>query len=193
MRIEYLKSVLKQDVRSFDTDLRTSDVVHAINTEAIMVQEAISEKVMSFFSHSIAVLPGPNVSSLPIRFQLGNFIHYMATFVSAFVVGFTAAWQLALITLSVASLIAAIGVIHTTTTAKLTSKSEAALSEAGNVVEQVSKSFTVSSSSHAEFRRKIYRLWLKSGPFNLTWVRTVHSPLSRRLSGLPRESDTRAV
>lgn len=69
--------------------------------------------------------------------QLGNFIHYMATFVSGFVVGFTAAWQLALVTLAVAPLIAVIGVIHTTTMAKLSSKSQVALSEASNVAEQV--------------------------------------------------------
>lgn len=58
---------------------------------------------------------------------------------SGFVVGFTAAWQLALVTLAVAPLIAVIGVIHTTTMAKLTSKSQAALSDASNVAEQVGK------------------------------------------------------
>jgi len=47
--------------------------------------------------------------------QLGNFIHYMATFVSGFVVGFTAVWQLALVTLAVVPMIAVIGGIHTTT------------------------------------------------------------------------------
>lgn len=69
--------------------------------------------------------------------QLGNFIHYMATFVSGFVVGFTAVWQLALVTLAVVPLIAVIGAIHTTTLTKLSSKSQNALSQAGNVVEQV--------------------------------------------------------
>lgn len=69
--------------------------------------------------------------------QLGNFIHYMATFVSGFVVGFTAVWQLALVTLAVVPLIAVIGGIHTTTLAKLSSKSQDALSQAGNIAEQV--------------------------------------------------------
>lgn len=69
--------------------------------------------------------------------QLGNFIHYMATFVSGFVVGFTAVWQLALVTLAVVPMIAVIGGIHTTTLAKLSSKSQEALSQAGNIVEQV--------------------------------------------------------
>lgn len=61
----------------------------------------------------------------------------MATFVSGFVVGFTAVWQLALVTLAVVPLIAVIGGIYTTTIAKLSAKTQEALSEAGNIVEQV--------------------------------------------------------
>lgn len=71
--------------------------------------------------------------------QLGNFIHYMATFVSGFVVGFTAVWQLALVTLAVVPLIAVIGGIHTATLSKLSSKSQESLSQAGNIAEQVTK------------------------------------------------------
>ncbi|CAM8888752.1 unnamed protein product [Rhodiola kirilowii] len=111
MRIKYLEAALNQDIQFFDTEVRTSDVVYAINTDAVMIQDAISEK-------------------------LGNFIHYMATFVSGFVVGFTAVWQLALVTLAVVPLIAVIGGIHATTLAKLSGKSQAALSQAGNTVEQ---------------------------------------------------------
>lgn len=63
----------------------------------------------------------------------------MATFVSGFVVGFTAVWQLALVTLAVVPLIAVIAAIHTNTLAKLSGKSQEALSQAGNIVEQVKK------------------------------------------------------
>ncbi|CAH2058975.1 unnamed protein product [Thlaspi arvense] len=111
MRIKYLEAALNQDIQFFDTEVRTSDVVFAINTDAVMVQDAISEK-------------------------LGNFIHYMATFVSGFIVGFTAVWQLALVTLAVVPLIAVIGGIHTTTLSKLSNKSQESLSQAGNIVEQ---------------------------------------------------------
>ncbi|CAA0830450.1 ABC transporter B family member 1 [Striga hermonthica] len=111
MRIKYLEAALNQDIQYFDTEVRTSDVVFAINTDAIMVQDAISEK-------------------------LGNFLHYMATCVSGFVVGFTAVWQLSLVTLAVVPLIAIIGGIHTVTLAKLSSKSQEALSQAGNIAEQ---------------------------------------------------------
>ncbi|NP_001275319.1 P-glycoprotein [Solanum tuberosum] len=111
MRIKYLEAALNQDIQYFDTEVRTSDVVSAINTDAVVVQDAISEK-------------------------LGNFIHYMATFLSGFVVGFTAVWQLALVTLAVVPLIAVIGAIYTVTSAKLSSQSQEALSKAGNIVEQ---------------------------------------------------------
>lgn len=45
MRIKYLEAALNQDIQFFDTEVRTSDVVFAINTDAVMVQDAISEKV----------------------------------------------------------------------------------------------------------------------------------------------------
>lgn len=45
MRIKYLEAALDQDIQFFDTEVRTSDVVFAINTDAVMVQDAISEKV----------------------------------------------------------------------------------------------------------------------------------------------------
>ena len=61
----------------------------------------------------------------------------MATFVSGFIVGFTAVWQLALVTIAVVPLIAVIGGIHTTTLSKLSNKSQESLSQAGNIVEQV--------------------------------------------------------
>ncbi|KAL2933286.1 ABC transporter B family member 1 [Bienertia sinuspersici] len=111
MRIKYLEAALSQDIQYFDTQVRTSDIVFAINTDAALVQDAISEK-------------------------LGSFIHYLATFVTGFVVGFTAVWQLALVTLAVVPLIAVIGGIHTTTLAKLSTKSQGAMSQAGNIVEQ---------------------------------------------------------
>lgn len=45
MRIKYVEAALDQDIQFFDTEVRTSDVVFAINTDAVMVQDAISEKV----------------------------------------------------------------------------------------------------------------------------------------------------
>lgn len=111
MRIKYLESALSQDICYFDTEVRISDVIFAVNSDAVTVQDAISEK-------------------------LGNFIHYMGTFASGFIVGFTAVWQLALVTLAVVPLIAVIGGIHQTSLSKLTTKSQDALSQASNIAEQ---------------------------------------------------------
>ena len=111
MRIRYLDAALRQDVSFFDTDVRASDVIYAINVDAVVVQDAISEK-------------------------LGNLVHYMATFVAGFVVGFTAAWQLALVTLAVVPLIAVIGGLSAAALAKLSSRSQDSLSGASGIAEQ---------------------------------------------------------
>ncbi|WCJ34505.1 ABC transporter B family member 1 [Euphorbia peplus] len=111
MRIKYLEAALNQDIEFFDTEVRTSDVVFAINSDAVMIQDAISEK-------------------------FGNFLHYLGTFVSGFVVGFTAVWQLALVTLAVVPLIVVIAAGHTTALTKLAAKSQEAMAQAGNTVEQ---------------------------------------------------------
>ncbi|VAI87395.1 unnamed protein product [Triticum turgidum subsp. durum] len=127
MRIRYLQAALKQDVSFFDTDVRTSDVIYAINADAVIVQDAISEK-------------------------LGNLIHYMATFVAGFVVGFTAAWQLALVTLAVVPLIAVIGGLTAATMGKLSSKSQDALSSASNIAEQALSQIRIVQSFVGEQR-----------------------------------------
>lgn len=61
----------------------------------------------------------------------------MATFVSGFIVGFTAAWQLALVTLAVVPLIAVIGGLSAAALAKFSSKSQDELSKASNIADQV--------------------------------------------------------
>lgn len=48
MRIKYLEAALSQDIQYFDTQVRSSDIVFAINTDAALVQDAISEKVKYF-------------------------------------------------------------------------------------------------------------------------------------------------
>lgn len=56
MRIKYLEAALNQDIEYFDTEVRTSDVVYAINTDAVMVQDAISEKVKPKFQSFIQLI-----------------------------------------------------------------------------------------------------------------------------------------
>jgi ABC-type multidrug transport system fused ATPase/permease subunit len=49
LRKKYLEAVLKQDVGFFDTDARTGDIVFSVSTDTLLVQDAISEKVLYQF------------------------------------------------------------------------------------------------------------------------------------------------
>ena len=69
--------------------------------------------------------------------QMGNFIHYMATFVAGFAVGFTSLWKLALVTLAVVPLIAIAGGFYAACLTEHTARTQQQYWEAGSIVEQV--------------------------------------------------------
>ncbi|KAF8390241.1 hypothetical protein HHK36_024766 [Tetracentron sinense] len=111
LRKKYLEAVLKQDVGFFDTDARTGDIVFSVSTDTLLVQDAISEKV-------------------------GNFIHYLSTFLAGLVVGFVSAWRLALLSVAVIPGIAFAGGLYAYTLTGLTSKSQKSYANAGIIAEQ---------------------------------------------------------
>ncbi|KAJ8750357.1 hypothetical protein K2173_014272 [Erythroxylum novogranatense] len=111
LRKKYLEAVLKQDVGFFDTDARTGDIVFSVSTDTLLVQDAISEKV-------------------------GNFIHYLSTFLAGLVVGFVSAWRLALLSIAVIPGIAFAGGLYAYTLTGLTSKSRESYAQAGIIAEQ---------------------------------------------------------
>ncbi|KAM7508036.1 hypothetical protein LguiA_018489 [Lonicera macranthoides] len=111
LRKNYLEAVLKQDVGFFDTDARTGDIVFSVSTDTLLVQDAISEKV-------------------------GNFIHYLSTFLAGLVVGFVSAWKLALLSVAVIPGIAFAGGLYAYTLTGLTSKSRESYANAGIIAEQ---------------------------------------------------------
>lgn len=49
MRMAYLKSMLSQDIGHFDTEASTGEVIAAITTDVLVVQDAISEKVRRMY------------------------------------------------------------------------------------------------------------------------------------------------
>ncbi|GJN01570.1 hypothetical protein PR202_ga18847 [Eleusine coracana subsp. coracana] len=110
-RKAYLDAVLRQDVGFFDTDARTGDIVFGVSTDTLLVQDAIGEKV-------------------------GNFIHYIATFLAGLVVGFVSAWRLALLSVAVIPAIAFAGGLYAYTLTGLTSRSRESYANAGVVAEQ---------------------------------------------------------
>lgn len=56
MRMAYLRSMLNQDISIFDTESSTGEVISAITTDIIVVQDAISEKVIFYFSLSHSLI-----------------------------------------------------------------------------------------------------------------------------------------
>jgi ABC-type multidrug transport system fused ATPase/permease subunit len=79
LRKKYLEAVLKQDVGFFDTDARTGDIVFSVSTDTLLVQDAISEKVLYQFDiqtpHSLSFF-----SYLPFCATVLNFFFFFFFF-----------------------------------------------------------------------------------------------------------------
>nr|GMC75663.1 ABC transporter B family member 13-like [Ipomoea batatas] len=111
LRLRYLQSVLRKKIEFFDTDPRAKDVIFHISSDAILVQDAIGDKI-------------------------GHTIRYISQFLVGFAVGFLSVWQLTLLTLAVVPLIAVAGGTYTLIMSNLSQKGEAAYAEAGKVAEE---------------------------------------------------------
>jgi ATP-binding cassette subfamily B (MDR/TAP) protein 1 len=68
---------------------------------------------------------------------MGQFVHYLSTFVAGFAVGFSMVWRLGLVTLAVAPAIAMAGGFYAYVLTGFVSKNREAYEEAGNIAEQV--------------------------------------------------------
>lgn len=73
----------------------------------------------------------------PVLRQVGHLLHFFATFVAGFAVGFTSVWQIALVTLAVAPLLVLCGGLKAVALTGLTTKSLEAYAVAGRIVEEV--------------------------------------------------------
>lgn len=112
MRMAYLKSMLNQDISLFDTEASTGEVISAITSDIIIVQDALSEKV-------------------------GNFLHYISRFIAGFTIGFVRVWQISLVTLSIVPAIALAGGCYAYVTIGLIAKVRKAYVRAGEIAEEV--------------------------------------------------------
>ncbi|KDP36504.1 hypothetical protein JCGZ_09330 [Jatropha curcas] len=108
----YLRSMLNQDISLFDTEASTGEVISAITSDIIVVQDAISEKV-------------------------GNFMHYISRFLAGFTIGFVRVWQISLVTLSIVPLIALAGGCYAYVTIGLISRVRKSYVKAGEIAEEV--------------------------------------------------------
>ncbi|KAL8552874.1 hypothetical protein ACS0TY_001523 [Phlomoides rotata] len=112
MRMAYLRSMLNQDICIFDTESSTGEVISAITSDIIVVQDAISEKV-------------------------GNFLHYISRFIAGFAIGFIRVWQISLVTLSIVPLIAVAGGIYAYVATGLIAQVRKSYVKAGEIAEEV--------------------------------------------------------
>ncbi|EGG23337.1 ABC transporter B family protein [Cavenderia fasciculata] len=109
-RVEYLNSILRQEIGWFDTN-KAHELASRINSDTILFQEAIGEKV-------------------------GHFLHNLSTFVAGFAIGFTKGWQLTLVIASVSPLLAIGGGIMAKMMTEMTRKGQQAYAVAGGIAEE---------------------------------------------------------
>ncbi|KAJ4915495.1 ABC transporter B family member 10 [Raphanus sativus] len=112
MRKAYLRSMLSQDISLFDTESSTGEVISAITSDILVVQDALSEKV-------------------------GNFLHCMSRFIAGSAIGFASVWQISLVTLSIVPLIAVAGGIYAYVSTGLLASVRKSYVKAGEIAEEV--------------------------------------------------------
>ncbi|KAK1378508.1 ABC transporter B family member 9 [Heracleum sosnowskyi] len=107
----YLKTILRQDIAFFDTETTTGEVIGRMSGDTILIQDAMGEKV-------------------------GKFMQLTSTFIGGFVIAYIRGWLLALVLTSCIPAVLIAGGFMARILSKMSSRSQVAYAEAGNVVEQ---------------------------------------------------------
>mgnify|MGYP001070529377 CR=1 FL=1 len=129
IRQRYFKSLLSQEIGWYDT-IETGEITTRIANDTILIQEAISEK-------------------------LGTFFQMFTMFIAGFVVGFVQGWRLALVVLAVVPLLMVCGAMMGKFLADFQSQGSKAYGKAGAVAEEVISSMRTVVSFGGEEREKI--------------------------------------
>uniref|UniRef100_N1R508 ABC transporter B family member 2 n=1 Tax=Aegilops tauschii TaxID=37682 RepID=N1R508_AEGTA len=154
MRLAYLRSMLDQDIAVFDTEASTGEVINAITSDVLVVQDAISEKArvrdtaaMHIQAHASLPLQKQvvderfsksNATGLSLKFaSVGNFMHYISRFLAGFAIGFSRVWQISLVTLAIVPLIAIAGGTYAYVTIGLMARVRKSYVKAGEIAEEV--------------------------------------------------------
>ncbi|KAH9617304.1 hypothetical protein KSS87_010252 [Heliosperma pusillum] len=161
MRMAYLRAMLSQDITLFDTEASTGEVINAITTDILVVQDAISEKV-------------------------GKILHYLSRFIGGFAIGFARVWQISLVTLSILPAIALAGGIYAFVATGLIARVRKSYVKAGEIAEEVIANVrTVQAfvgeeravNSYKEALMKTYKYGMKGGVAKGLGMGTLHSVL----------------
>ncbi|XP_074566675.1 ABC transporter B family member 10-like [Curcuma longa] len=143
MRLDFINSILHQDIEAFDTELTTAKVIACVTSHMSIIQDAIGEK-------------------------LGHFISCFSTYFAGVVIAFACCWEVALLSLMVVPMILAIGATYTRKMNSLSSLRTMYLSEATSIVEQTLLhigtvfSFVGESSSIKSFTENIRQQYIMS-------------------------------
>ncbi|KAK1434257.1 hypothetical protein QVD17_11177 [Tagetes erecta] len=125
IRTAYLRSVLRQDVSFFDTEINTSEIMHGISTDVAQIQEVIGEK-------------------------MAHFVHHLCTFICGYIVGFMKSWKVSLAVLAVTPVTMFCGIAYKAVYVGLATKEVNSYKKAGGVAEQAISSIRTVISFVAE-------------------------------------------
>ncbi|XP_050210134.1 ABC transporter B family member 9-like isoform X2 [Mercurialis annua] len=132
----YLKSILRQEIGFFDTEMRTGEVIERMFSNNILIRDTISEMV-------------------------GKLIQLVSTFIGGFVIAFVKGWHLALVLLVSVPVMMFNYRFLTVTVSKLVLCQIGARMQAGNIVEQtigairMVASFTGEKHAIAKYNEKL--------------------------------------
>ncbi|KAJ8438967.1 hypothetical protein Cgig2_018878 [Carnegiea gigantea] len=120
---------VSKDITLFDTEASTGEVINAITSDILVVQDAISEKSSDLkLAYSFVGLNEPEV---------GKILHYLSRFLAGFAIGFVRVWQISLVTLSIVPAIALAGGIYAYVATGLIARVRKSYIKAGEIAEEV--------------------------------------------------------
>nr|XP_043635268.1 ABC transporter B family member 19-like [Erigeron canadensis] len=125
IRTKYLRSVLRQDVSFFDTEISTSDIIHGISSDVAQIQEVMGDK-------------------------MAHFIYHIFTFICGYTVGFLKSWKVSLAVLAVTPLTMFCGIAYKAVYVGLATKEVNSYKKGGNIAEQAISSIRTVFSFVAE-------------------------------------------
>uniref|UniRef100_A0ACD5VGZ9 Uncharacterized protein n=1 Tax=Avena sativa TaxID=4498 RepID=A0ACD5VGZ9_AVESA len=150
IRSFYLKSVLRQDIAFFDTEMTTGEAVSRMSSDTVIIQDALGEKA-------------------------GKLVQLTSGFFGAFIIAFTRGWLLTLVMLASLPLIVVAGAASAQMLTRVSSKRLTSYSDAANTVEQTIGSIRTVVSFNGEkkaiamynnFIKKAYKTVIEEGLIN---------------------------
>ncbi|KAL4503074.1 hypothetical protein ABPG72_014303 [Tetrahymena utriculariae] len=135
-RLEYFKSLLKQEVGYFD-QIQANELSSKVSTECFKIQSALGEKTCIF-------------------------IYSVSMFIGSLIIAFIRGWQIALVAIAITPLIASAGYFDQWVSEGIVKKTSSAYSSAGGISEQALSSIrTVKGLNGQDFEQNKYQNMIK--------------------------------